>query len=153
MMCQPTLSKTIPARRRFQSLRASLPSVLFSTWGPQAKQMRQRTQWYRSSYSGSRSDPPQNGHGPSSAACKFGIASVLLLLTACETFIPPPPQIVSVPIGISCLPATLPQRPKTSTDAELSAIDDYKFTLEIFIERRKLLDYSGELEAVIGACR
>ncbi len=67
--------------------------------------------------------------------------------------IPPPPQKVLVAVPTPCLPATLPQRPKISTDAELSAIDDYKFTLEIFIERRKLLDYSGELEAVLSACK
>ncbi len=78
---------------------------------------------------------------------------ILVLLNGCATLIPPPPQKVLVAVPTPCLPATLPQRPKISTDAELSAIDDYKFTLEIFIERRKLLDYSGELEAVIGACR
>ncbi len=81
------------------------------------------------------------------------LALLSILLVGCGTFIPPPPQIVSVPIGISCLPTTLPQRPKIATDAELSALDDYRFTLEIFIDRRRLLDYSGELEAVLGACR
>ena len=60
---------------------------------------------------------------------------------------------VHIPIGISCLPATLPQRPKIASDSELSAIDDYQFTLQIFIDRRRLLDYSGELEAVLLACK
>ena len=77
----------------------------------------------------------------------------VILLSGCETFIPPPPQIVSVPVPVSCLPTTLPQRPKIATDAELSAIDDYQFTLQIFIDRRRLLDYSGELEAVLLACK
>ncbi len=79
--------------------------------------------------------------------------AVCVLVSACETFIPPKPQLVSVPVPASCLPTTLPQRPKISTDAELSLIDDYKFTLEIFIERRRLLDYSGELEAILSGCR
>ncbi len=77
----------------------------------------------------------------------------VILLSGCKTFIPPPPQIISVPIAASCLPTTLPQRPKIATDVELSAMDDYKFTLEIFIDRRRLLDYSGELEAVLLACK
>lgn len=96
---------------------------------------------------------PQNGQGLIAAASRFVIVWSLLLLTACETLIPPPPQIVSVPIGVSCLPAVTPQRPKTSTDAELSAKDDYQFTLAIFIDRRLLLDYSAELEAVLVACK
>ncbi len=84
----------------------------------------------------------------------LAIALILvLLLNGCATLIPPPPQKVLVAVPTPCLPATLPQRPKISTDAELSAIDDYKFALAIFIERRMLLNYSSELEAILGACK
>ncbi len=83
----------------------------------------------------------------------IGWIAVMFILCGCETFIPPPPQVISVPIGISCLPTTLPQRPKIATDAELAGLDDYKFTLEIFIDRRRLIDYSGELEAVLLSCK
>ena len=89
----------------------------------------------------------------------FGLLLVVLALlvavalTGCGTIIPPPPQLVSVPVPASCLPTTLPQRPKISTDAELSALDDYKFALEIFIDRRRLLDYTSEIEAVLSGCR
>ena len=79
-------------------------------------------------------------------------ATSLMLLSACET-IPPPPQKVSIPIGVSCLPSTMPARPAIATEAELALLDDYKWTLAIFLDRRALLDYSAELEAVLGACK
>ena len=78
---------------------------------------------------------------------------LIVMLSGCATPIPPPPQIVNVPVPVSCLPAVLPQRPKTATDTELAALDDYKFPLAIFLDRRLLLDYSAELEAVLLACR
>jgi len=84
----------------------------------------------------------------------YSFMATILLVTGCATpGIPPPPQIVNVPVPVSCLPAVLPQRPKTATDTELSALDDYKFPLAIFLDRRLLLDYSAELEAVLVACR
>jgi len=87
---------------------------------------------------------PQNGQALSLAV--FG-----LFLSACET-IPPPPQIVNVPVAVSCV-RSVPVRPAVHTDPQLSALDDYKFTLAIFSDRRMLLDYSAELEAVLQACR
>ena len=78
--------------------------------------------------------------------------SMLLILCACET-IPPPPQRVSIPIAVSCLPSTMPVRPQTASEAELALLDDYKFTLAIYLDRRTLLDYVGELEAVLLACK
>ena len=47
----------------------------------------------------------------------------------------------------------MPVRPQTASEAELALLDDYKFTLAIFLDRRALLDYSAELEAVVSACR
>lgn len=47
----------------------------------------------------------------------------------------------------------MPVRPKIPTDAELAVLDDYKFTLAIFLDRRSLLDYTAELEAVVSACK
>jgi hypothetical protein len=78
-------------------------------------------------------------------------ASLSVFLVACET-IPPPPQIVNVPVAVSCV-TTIPARPFVHTDAQLALQDDYKFTLAIFSDRRNLLDYSAELEAVLSACR
>lgn len=80
------------------------------------------------------------------------IAALGLILTGCQT-IEPAPQQVHIPVAASCLPPVLPQRPAIATEAELAALDDYRFTLEIFIDRRKLLGYVGELEAVMHACR
>lgn len=79
--------------------------------------------------------------------------AVVMIMSGCATPIPPPPQKVSVPVPVSCLPSTMPVRPKIPTDAELAAFDDYKFTLAIFLDRRSLLDYVSELEAVLTACR
>lgn len=76
-----------------------------------------------------------------------------LVLTGCAIPIPPKPEVVRVPIAAACLPSTLPSRPVITTDAELSAQDDHRFTLTIFLERRKLIDYSSELEAMLQACK
>lgn len=74
-------------------------------------------------------------------------------LSACAVApIAPPPQIVNVPVAVSCV-ASVPFRPATHTDAQLAALDDYKFTLAVFNDRRILLDYSAELEAVLSACK
>jgi hypothetical protein len=84
----------------------------------------------------------------------LGLAAALLivLLTGCET-IQPPPQKVSVPVPVSCLPSTMPVRPAIATEAELALLDDYKWTIAIYLDRRSLLDYSAELEAVLSACK
>ena len=78
-------------------------------------------------------------------------ALAMVWLSACET-IPPPPRIVSVPVAVSCV-RSVPARPFVHTDPQLAGFDDYKFTLAIFSDRRNLLDYSAELEAVLSACR
>jgi hypothetical protein len=80
------------------------------------------------------------------------VIAVVSLVSACQT-IAPPPQKVSIPIGISCLPSTMPARPAIATEAELALLDDYKWTLAIYLDRRSLLDYSAELEAILGACK
>jgi hypothetical protein len=80
------------------------------------------------------------------------LSMIVVTITGCET-IAPPPQKVSIPIGVSCLPSTMPARPAIATEAELALLDDYKWTLAIFLDRRALLDYSAELEAVLSACR
>jgi len=126
--------------------------------GPCAWQSEQETSQYGTAFLSAIKDescsnattrlPPQKMHG-----FIFGTAA-LLLLSACATpGIPPPPQIVNVPVPVSCLPAVLPQRPKTATDTELAALDDYKFPLAIFLDRRTLLDYTAELEAILSACK
>ncbi len=73
-------------------------------------------------------------------------------MMGCET-IPPPPQRISVAVPVACLPSTMPARPAIATEAELALMDDYKYVLAIFLDRRALLDYSAELEAVLLACK
>jgi hypothetical protein len=72
-------------------------------------------------------------------------------MSACET-IPPPPQVVQVPIAVSCI-RSVPTKPAVHSDAELARFDDYKLVLAIVQDRRFLLDYSAELEAVLQACK
>ena len=79
-------------------------------------------------------------------------AWLALLLTACAVPMPPPLQ-VNVPVPVSCLPPVLPQRPPIASESELAALDEYKFTLAIFLDRRALLNYSDELEAALIACK
>lgn len=81
------------------------------------------------------------------------LVALVLILSGCQTPLVPPPTIVRVPVGISCLPQTLPVRPQITTEEALAAKDDFQLTLALFADRRALLDYTGELEAVIGACR
>ena len=78
--------------------------------------------------------------------------AVVSLVSACQT-IPPPPQKVSIPVAVPCLPSTMPVRPKVTTDDELKALDDYQWTLAVYLDRRVLIDYTAELEAVLSACR
>lgn len=76
------------------------------------------------------------------------------LLAGCATA---PPEIhtvrVNVPVPVSCLPAQLPTRPAIMPDAQLKALPDYGFVLELGAERADLLAYTGKLEALIGACK
>ena len=74
------------------------------------------------------------------------------LLTGCA-FPIPPPQTVNVPVPVSCLPDPMPARPMIASEAELAALDDYKFTLAIFLERRSLLNYVAEIDGVLMGCR
>ena len=88
--------------------------------------------------------------GPTCASA-LRAAALVIIVSGCET-IPPPPQVVKVPVPVSCI-KTLPERPDVHTDEALATFDDYKFTLAIFSDRRMLLDYTAELEAVLSACK
>ena len=98
------------------------------------------------SVKGDRSGIASTGTPKIAAICSF------VILSGCATPIPPPPVTVSVPVPVSCIKST-PQRPSIHTDADLALLDDYKFTLAIFTDRRALIDYTAELEAILGACR
>lgn len=46
-----------------------------------------------------------------------------------------------------------PARPTTTTDPQLAALEDYAFVLSLALDRRALIGYSKELEALVEACR
>jgi hypothetical protein len=64
------------------------------------------------------------------------------------------PDRISIPVGVSCLPASgVPARPPIATDAELSGMDDFHLVLALRHNATRLADYVAELEAVLSACR
>jgi len=74
---------------------------------------------------------------------------VHVALAGCAT---PAPETVRVPVPTPCVSAA-PARPTTTTDAQLGALDDYAFVLSLALDRRALLGYAAELEALVEACR
>jgi len=77
------------------------------------------------------------------------ILGALLALSSCAT----PPPTVDIPVGISCLPAAVPARPASNSNADLKAMDDERLVLVIAQERLELLVYSAKAEAVIQGCK
>lgn len=76
----------------------------------------------------------------------------LLILSGCATPIPPPPDVIRIPVPTPCITA-MPLKPVIHTDPQLAVLDDFKFSLAIFQDRRLLLDYTAELEATLSACK
>ena len=78
-----------------------------------------------------------------------GIAAVL---TAC-TSAPKVPEIVRVPVPVSCIQGEPPAKPDTLSEAEILVMDDYAATLTVWTERLLLKSYAVRAEAVILGCR
>jgi len=87
---------------------------------------------------------------------RWALAAVTAVLVGCAGQ-PVQPRIetveVKVPVTVPCLPAELPKRPAIADKAALLAMGDYDLVLELAAERDELLAYSGQLEAVVKACR
>lgn len=64
-----------------------------------------------------------------------------------------PPQSVSVPVAVSCLPAEVPAAPATLADSVLAGLSDYEFVLRIAAERLDLIAYAKQADALISACK
>lgn len=84
---------------------------------------------------------------------RLAAMALSLALAGCSTFgIGKPPQVVQVPVAVSCV-VTVPEKPAIATDEELFALDSYRRTLKVWIDRRALLAYQAELEAIVEGCR
>lgn len=57
-----------------------------------------------------------------------------------------------IPVAVSCVKEA-PVKPKTSTEAEITAMTDYAATLTTWTERLLLKAYAEKAEAVISACK
>lgn len=92
-------------------------------------------------------DPPRfRGRRGSTA---WGLAAASLILTACQT-----PRPAQVAIPIACVPATLPEKPKVLSPAELQAIkDNATFVPALGEAYLALWARSLETEPVIEACK
>jgi hypothetical protein len=78
-------------------------------------------------------------------------AIITLLLSACAS--PSGPATVSVPIAASCVPAQVPDIPRSTTNEELLQLDDRSLVLTIASERLELIAWSKQIAPILEACR
>ena len=74
-----------------------------------------------------------------------------LLLAGCATTATVPTE-TKIPVAVSCV-KNAPQKPATTDEKALMAMDDYAATLTTWTERLLLKSYAEKAEAVIIACR
>ena len=63
------------------------------------------------------------------------------------------PEVVRVPIVQSCLTAPYLEKPVTSSEGEIKAMQDYEATLTVYSEWLTLKSYSEKADALLSACR
>lgn len=78
-------------------------------------------------------------------------AVLVALLAGCGGLPVKVPETVSVPVPVSCIEAPV-ARPNFYTDAEIAAMDDFKATLNLWLERRVRQAYEAQLEATVAGC-
>jgi hypothetical protein len=61
------------------------------------------------------------------------------------------PISVHIPIPVPC--AVEVPKPELLTDEQFKALDDYRFVMELWLDRRLRQGYEGELEAALEGCR
>ena len=74
------------------------------------------------------------------------------LLAGCTTA-PTVPEVVRVPVPISCIQGEPPAKPETASEAEILAMDEFAATISVWTERLMLKSYALRAEAVILGCR
>ena len=65
---------------------------------------------------------------------------------------PQVPTVTKVPVPVPCIKEA-PEKPATTDEKALLAMDDYAATLTTWTERLLLKAYSEKADAVIQACR
>lgn len=71
-----------------------------------------------------------------------------MLLPGCATL-----QSVFFPTPVACAPKDSPSKPKVTSNALLSKMDDYHLILIGFAEREELIIYAAQADAIIQACK
>ncbi len=77
---------------------------------------------------------------------------LVVLLAGCAALGPPRiPETVPVPVPVSCLEAPI-ARPAFISDSELKAMDSYRATITLWLDRRLRSIYELQLEAAMAGC-
>lgn len=63
------------------------------------------------------------------------------------------PEVVKVPVPVSCLTSAPPEKPATLSEGEILALDDYTATLTVYAERLTLKGYAEKASALLQACK
>lgn len=79
-------------------------------------------------------------------ACSYAL---IACLASCASV----PETVSVPIAVSCVPASMPNAPKLTPNSDMDLLDDYSLVVRIAAERLELAAYASAAASVIEACR
>ena len=74
-----------------------------------------------------------------------------MLLSGCATTQKPDSTTVNIPIPVPCAAEII--KPEFQTDAQITALDDYRFVTSLWLDRRLRQGYESELEAALEACR
>lgn len=93
-------------------------------------------------------------------ACRWMLRLIVILfiiataamLTGCDTALKIP-ETVNIAVPTPCIdPASKPPRPALMSDAELLALDSYRFTWALWGDRLERAGYEAQLEAVVEGC-
>ena len=85
------------------------------------------------------------------AICHLSYTAAAIVLSGCVTTGVQVPERVLVPTSVPCV-TERPERPQTTPDPALFALDDYRLVLTLARERTLFRDYSALLEAALSGC-
>lgn len=81
---------------------------------------------------------------------------IVWLLSGCAINNPPRapgiPPVINMPVQVPCI-ASVPEKPKLHTDAEMMVMDDYTLAITLLVDRIKREIYESRLEAALDGCR
>lgn len=75
------------------------------------------------------------------------------IATGCASTLP---EVVRVPVAVSCIQGMVPEKPQTMTHAallQMAAEDQYGATLQVFVDWLALKSYAERAEALLQGCK